>query len=151
MTRLAVGLLIAVLLLATAAGVLLRVRSGRVRTHGRAAGGRVLDPEVAASLGVGRDGVTLLQFSSAFCAPCRAARVVLARFAAENFGVHHVEVDAESHLGEVRALDVLRTPTTVLVGPGYEVLGRIGGVPRTDELFRAISPHIGTELPEPGS
>ncbi len=39
---------------------------------------------------------TLLQFSSAFCAPCRTTRVVLADVAAGQPGVVHVEVDAET-------------------------------------------------------
>jgi hypothetical protein len=42
--------------------------------------------------------VTLLQFSTAFCAPCRATRVYCADLARTIPGVRHVEVDAESHL-----------------------------------------------------
>src|SRR3954451_18065399 len=41
---------------------------------------------------------TLLQFSSAFCAPCRATRRTLADVAGLVPGVVHVEVDAEPHL-----------------------------------------------------
>ena len=47
---------------------------------------------------------TLLQFSSAFCAPCRATRRTLAEVAAMVPGVTHVEVDAEHHLDLVRRL-----------------------------------------------
>ena len=46
---------------------------------------------------------TLLQFSSAFCAPCRATRRMLADVAGMVPGVTHVEVDAEEHLDLVRA------------------------------------------------
>ncbi len=41
---------------------------------------------------------TLLQFSSAFCAPCRATRRTLSEVAAVVPGVEHLEVDAEHHL-----------------------------------------------------
>ena len=82
---------------------------------------------------------TLLQFSSAFCAPCRAARRVLADAAADLPGVVHVEVDAEHHLDLVRRLGVLRTPTTlVLDADGHEVV-RAGGVPRRDQVFSAVA------------
>ena len=45
---------------------------------------------------------TLLQFSSAFCAPCRATRRVLEDVAGIVPGVRHLEVDAEHHLELVR-------------------------------------------------
>ena len=70
---------------------------------------------------------TLLQFSSAFCAPCRATRRVLGHVAETTEGVRHVEVDAESSLELVRALGIVKTPTTlVLDGRGREVLRAVG-------------------------
>src|SRR5690242_9164785 len=53
----------------------------------------------AAGLG---ERATLLQFSSAFCAPCRATRRVLGDVAGIVPGVTHIEVDAEQHLDLVR-------------------------------------------------
>ena len=82
---------------------------------------------------------TLLQFSSAFCAPCRATRRVLADVAATVPGVAHVEVDAEHHLDLVRRVGVLRTPTTlVLDARGHEVT-RAAGAPRTDQVLAAVA------------
>ena len=73
---------------------------------------------------------TLLQFSSAFCAPCRATRRTLADVAAIVPGVVHVEIDAEQHLDLVRRLGILRTPTTLILdGRGHE-LTRATGAPR---------------------
>ena len=60
---------------------------------------------------------TLVQFSTAFCAPCRATRRILAEVAGMVDGVAHVEIDAESHLDLVRRLDIRRTPTVLVVGP----------------------------------
>lgn len=81
---------------------------------------------------------TLLQFSSAFCAPCRATRQVLAGVAAAVPGVVHVQVDAERHLELVRRLDVRSTPTTlVLDGAGCEVR-RAAGQPRTVDVLGAL-------------
>ncbi|GCD90642.1 thioredoxin family protein [Nocardioides sp. LS1] len=82
---------------------------------------------------------TLLQFSSAFCAPCRATRRTLSEVAAVVPGVKHVEVDAEHHLEVVRALGILRTPTTlVLDGRGVEV-SRAAGAPRKDQVLAALT------------
>ncbi|MCY7400064.1 MAG: thioredoxin family protein [Nocardioides sp.] len=82
---------------------------------------------------------TLLQFSSAFCAPCRATRRVLAGVAGVVPGVVHVEVDAEHHLELVRRLEVLRTPTTlVLDAAGHEV-ARAAGAPRKEQVLDALT------------
>jgi thiol-disulfide isomerase/thioredoxin len=82
---------------------------------------------------------TLLQVSSAFCAPCRATRRTLAEVADEVPGVTHVEIDAEHHLELVRALGVLRTPTTlVLDGDGRELV-RATGAPRRAQVLSALA------------
>ena len=81
---------------------------------------------------------TLLQFSSAFCAPCRATRRTLSEVAELVPGVEHLEVDAEHHLDLVRALGILRTPTTlVLDGAGREVT-RASGAPRKEQVLAAL-------------
>ena len=82
---------------------------------------------------------TFLQFSSAFCAPCRATRRILEDVVAETPGVAHVEVDAEHHLELVRRLGVLRTPTTlVLDSAGVEVT-RAAGAPTKAQVQAAIA------------
>jgi thiol-disulfide isomerase/thioredoxin len=81
---------------------------------------------------------TLLQFSSAFCAPCRATRVVLAAVAADEPGVRHLEVDAEQHLDVVRRLKVMRTPTTIVLDPAGRELGRAAGAPTREQVLRAL-------------
>jgi thiol-disulfide isomerase/thioredoxin len=86
---------------------------------------------------------TLLQFSSAFCAPCRATRRILGDVASASPGVVHVEVDAEHHLDVVRRLGILRTPTTlVLDDRGHEVT-RATGAPTKQQVLAALSadPH----------
>ncbi len=81
---------------------------------------------------------TLLQFSSAFCAPCRATRRILGDVASASPGVVHVEVDAEHHLDVVRRLGILRTPTTlVLDDRGHEVT-RATGAPTKQQVFSAL-------------
>jgi thiol-disulfide isomerase/thioredoxin len=81
---------------------------------------------------------TLVQFSTAFCAPCRATRRILAEVAGMIDGVTHVEIDAESHLDLVRRLDIRRTPTVLIVGPDGRIAKRASGQPRKPEVIAAI-------------
>lgn len=86
---------------------------------------------------------TLLQFSSAFCAPCRATRRVLGEVAEVVPGVVHVEVDAEHHLGLVRELGIQRTPTTlVLDAAGHEV-ARAAGAPTKQQVLAGLERAVG--------
>jgi len=81
---------------------------------------------------------TLVQFSSAFCAPCRATKRILGDIAGIVPGVVHVEIDAEHHLDVVRRLGIVRTPTTlVLDGSGQEI-SRASGAPRKEQVLSAL-------------
>jgi thiol-disulfide isomerase/thioredoxin len=83
---------------------------------------------------------TLLQFSSAFCAPCRATRRVLEDVARIVPGVRHVEVDAEHHLELVRRLGILRTPTTLVLDPHGREVSRASGAPTKQAVIASLAP-----------
>lgn len=82
---------------------------------------------------------TLLQFSSAFCAPCRATRRVLGEVTALVDGVAHVEIDAEHHLDATRAFGILRTPTTVVLDASGAEVTRATGAPTRDQVLTALA------------
>jgi thiol-disulfide isomerase/thioredoxin len=82
---------------------------------------------------------TLVQFSTAFCAPCRVTRRILADVAGTTEGVAHVDIDAESHLDLVRRLDIRRTPTVLVVGPDGRVARRASGQPRRADVIAALA------------
>lgn len=126
---------VAVLAAASAYGVLQRRRNGRVRVRGRDDGKRLGAAELGAELG---ERATLVQFSSAFCAPCRATRRVLGEVAAVVPGVSHVEIDAEDNLDLVRALDILKTPTVLVLDADGRVVRRATGQPRKADVIAAI-------------
>ena len=92
-------------------------------------------------VGLGEPGerATLLQFSSAFCAPCRTTRRVLSGVADVVPGVAHVEVDAEHHLDLVRRLGVLRTPTTLVLDASGREVARATGAPKQDEVLATLA------------
>ena len=81
---------------------------------------------------------TFVQFSSAFCAPCRTTRTLLADIAEREEGVVHLEIDAEQHLDLVRALDVRRTPTTLVLDADGLELTRAAGAPRRDQVLSVL-------------
>jgi len=126
---------VAVLAAASAYGVLQRRRNGRVRVRGRDDGKRLGAAELGEELG---ERATLVQFSSAFCAPCRATRRVLGEVAAVVPGVSHVEIDAEDNLDLVRALDILKTPTVLVLDADGRVVRRATGQPRKADVIAAI-------------
>ena len=101
----------------------------------------VLGPEdLGAELG---ERATLVQFSTAFCQPCRATRRVLADVSASVPGVAHVEVDAESQLELVRRLDVRRTPTVLVLDASGRVVRRASGQPRPADVIAALGVAVG--------
>ena len=122
---------------ATAFGVAWRRRNGRLAApRPAAAGGLQLGPaELGQPLG---PRATLLQFSSEFCAPCRATRQILADVASGAEGVRHVEVDAGERMDLVRLLDVRRTPTVFVLGPDGRVARRGSGLMKKADVLLAL-------------
>jgi thiol-disulfide isomerase/thioredoxin len=82
---------------------------------------------------------TLLQFSSAFCGPCRATRLLIEDVTADMADVAHVEVDAEANLELVRRLDIRSTPTTLFLDSAGHEVGRAVGAPKRDQVVKAIA------------
>ncbi|MHB8340453.1 MAG: thioredoxin family protein, partial [Mycobacteriales bacterium] len=144
-----------VLALTLALALAWRVRSGNLRAPEPAPDGAAPDadrlaPALLAELGVatGTD-VTLLQFSTAFCAPCRATRTLLADIAAGRPEVRHLEVDAESHLDLVRTLGIRRTPTVLVLDPTGRVVRRGSGQPRRADVLAAVAAASSPAAPFP--
>jgi thiol-disulfide isomerase/thioredoxin len=98
-------------------------------------GAAMTSEDIGAPLG---STATLVQFSTAFCAPCRATRRILAEVAGMTDGVAHVEIDAESRLDLVRSLDVRRTPTVLVLGPDGRIAKRASGQPRKADVIAAL-------------
>ncbi|MEV4231155.1 thioredoxin family protein [Streptomyces bobili] len=131
------GLMVCVVVLAVASayGVVHRRRSGRVRVRVRDDGQRLGAERLGGELG---ERATLVQFSSAFCAPCRATRRILGEVADLVPGVTHIEIDAEARLDLVRELAVLKTPTVLVLDADGHVVRRASGQPRKADVIAAL-------------
>lgn len=82
---------------------------------------------------------TLVQFSSAFCTPCRATRTLLESVVLDMSDVRHVDIDAEEHLDLVRKLDIRSTPTTLILNSQGVEVGRAVGAPKRDQVVAALA------------
>ncbi|MBA2945548.1 TlpA family protein disulfide reductase [Streptomyces himalayensis] len=126
---------VAVLVLASVFGLVRAPRNGRVRERPGDGAVRLSAAELGAELG---ERVTLVQFSTAFCSPCRATRRLLTEIVGTVPGAAHVEIDAEDRLELVRRLQILRTPTVLVLDPHGRVVGRASGQPRRADVIAAI-------------
>ncbi|HEV2890732.1 MAG TPA: thioredoxin family protein [Frankiaceae bacterium] len=131
-------LLLVTLAASAAFGVAWSRRDGRTREQADDA--PRLSADDLAALGVESLGerATLVQFTSAFCAPCRATRRILGEVESMVDGVTYVEVDAESHLDAVRRFNVLRTPTVLVLDRVARVVVRASGQPRKVDVLAAV-------------
>ena len=130
-------------------GLFMRRRDGKVRAVKQVvSGGRpaVTSDDLGADLG---DRATLVQFSTAFCQPCRATRRILHDVAEMVPGVRHVEIDAESRLDLVKRFDVLRTPTVLVVDRTGNVVKRASGLPRKADVIAALGIAVDEPSHEP--
>ncbi|NIQ59501.1 MAG: thioredoxin [Gammaproteobacteria bacterium] len=121
---------------ATAYGLWHRWAAGRARERPADRGIRLTAEDLGHELG---DRVTLVQFSTAFCQPCRANRQVLRHVAASTDGAVHVDIDAESNLDLVRRLGVTRTPVTFVLDAEGAVRRRASGALRLHEARTAAA------------
>lgn len=143
--------LAAALLVATILGLALRRRAGRFRPGSPDSGPRASRAGTAAlteaDLGspLGRQA-TLVQFSTAFCAPCRPTRQILAQVADMVDGVAHVEIDAAARLDLVRRLRINSAPTILVLDSGGAIVTRAVGLPRKADVIAAL----GSVVPGPG-
>ena len=114
-------------------GVLHRRYDGRLRRRPRGDDLRVLVP------GTPGERATLVQFSSAFCAPCRATRRILEDVSKLVPGVAHIDVDAEDNLPLVRRLGIVKTPTTLVLDAEGREVRRAVGQPSKHAVLKALS------------
>jgi len=126
---------LAVLAAASVYGVLHRRGDGRIKVRAKDGDERLTAVDLGGPLG---ERATLVQFSSAFCAPCRATRRVLDEVAGMVEGVSHVEIDAEAQLELVRRLHVLKTPTVLVLDADGTVVRRASGQPRRSDVIAAL-------------
>jgi thiol-disulfide isomerase/thioredoxin len=128
--------LLAVLAAASVFGIWFRRTRGEFRRKKTVDGPRLTSDEIGIALG---ERVTMVQFSSAFCSPCRATRVLLEQMVQTMPDVAYAHIDAESHLELVRQLNILSTPTTLFLNRDGTEVGRAMGTPKRSQVLTAVA------------
>jgi thiol-disulfide isomerase/thioredoxin len=124
---------VAVLALATVAYRWWQGRQGRVRTISRES---VLTP---AQLGSPRGAhATFVQFSTPMCSKCPGTARLLKGVAAEHRNVTHLEIDASERLDLARELNIMRTPTTLVLDGNGAIVARMDGAPTVAQATEAL-------------
>jgi thiol-disulfide isomerase/thioredoxin len=139
--------LVAALAAASGLGLIMRRRSSGIMKPVASPGPELLTED---DLGgpLGRQA-TLVQFSTAFCAPCRPTRQILAQVADMVDGVSHVEVDAAARLDLVRRLRISSTPTVLVLDQRGAIVKRASGLPRKADVIAALGTvvKVGSDSP----
>jgi len=120
---------------ATAYGLWYRKSRGKIQAKA-VSGNGLTAAVIGGDLG---SRATLVQFSSAFCTPCRATRTLLESVVTDLSDVRHVEIDAETNLELVRKLDIRSTPTTLILNSFGVEVGRAVGAPKRDQVLAALA------------
>ena len=123
-----------VLALASAYGFWYQRSRGAIRDKERS--GIITAQMIGAPLGT---RASLVQFSSAFCTPCRATRALLENVVENLSDVVHIDIDAEDHLELVRELNILSTPTTLILDSRGHEVGRAVGAPKREQVLNALA------------
>ncbi|WP_296192046.1 thioredoxin family protein [uncultured Microbacterium sp.] len=113
-----------VLAVATALGLVLRARRGRVTREERTDAPEITPDVIGTRLG---GTATLVQFSTEYCARCPGVRRALTSLAAGRPGVVHAEVDLTHRPDLTKQFDVRQTPTVLVVDPSGRVRARFHG------------------------
>lgn len=128
--ELRVAIVVGLLALATLAGVIWRVRTGRAK---QSSSNTVVD---LVELAVIKNGAlakkfgrkaTFVQFSSEFCSSCAQTSKLLQEVERSNPGVLHLEVDITNRLELAKKYSILQTPTTLVLDSRGRIKSRIGG------------------------
>jgi len=132
----AVIVIVALLVVATALGLVWKWTQGRVRRTDGSTLIRAADLPSGTRLA---RGATLVQFSTEVCAPCVPTRAILGQLASEHAGVTHVDLDITHRPDLASRFNILQTPTTLIVDRKGVVRARIGGAPRRDSLSTELT------------
>jgi thiol-disulfide isomerase/thioredoxin len=128
--------LVVVLALAIAFGVWYTRSRGEFRRKKTVNGPKLDALIIGVELG---SRVTMVQFSSAFCSPCRATKALLEDMVKTMPDVRYAHIDAESHLELVRKLDIRSTPTTLFLNASGVEVGRAMGTPKRSQVMAAVN------------
>jgi thiol-disulfide isomerase/thioredoxin len=131
------GLVLALIAVATAAGLIWKARTGTAK---KVNSGLVIDLNEIAAIKDGHpvtkfgERVTFLQFSSEFCSQCAQTARLFHDLEAHHNDILHIEVDITNRLDLANKFNILQTPTTLVLDKNGVVTSRIGGAAKPQTI-----------------
>lgn len=150
----ALGLMLALVAVATGAGLAWRARQGHLTvieesakdTPGASGTGTawVISPaDVSATEPFGSHA-TLLQFSTELCARCPGTHRMLDTIATSRDGVVHLDIDVTRRSDVANRFNILQTPTTLILDGAGRIRARVSGIPNREHLARHLDELMGS-------
>jgi thiol-disulfide isomerase/thioredoxin len=134
-------ILISLVALSTLLGLVWRARTGRIHriTSTGSTPGSTISIPGAPTFG---SRVTLLQFSTEVCAPCKVTKTLLSGLASELDGgageINYVDIDVTSRPDLANRFNLLQSPTVFILDGNAVLRARIGGTPKIIEVQAEI-------------
>ena len=126
---------ILVLTLASAFGFWWKQNQGRVRSA-KGPHNFITKNELGIDLGA---RVTIVQFSTAFCSPCKATATIIQNLVKDVNDVTYLQIQSEENLKLVEKFDIKSTPTVIFFNSQGMEVGRATGTPSNEHVLAAIA------------
>ena len=126
---------ILVLLVASAFGFWWKQNQGRMK-GAKGPHNFITKNEIGIDLG---ERVTIVQFSSSFCSPCKATAAIIGNLIKEMKDVAYVQIQSEQNLALIEKFDIKSTPTVIFFNSFGMEVGRATGTPTNDQVLAAIA------------
>ena len=127
-------LLFLVFFFSTIFGLWYRKKQGEIKTRDRKL--EISSNEIGEKLGT---RLTLLQFSSAFCSPCKATAAIITNLTKELSDVAYIQIKSEERLDLIEKFKIQSTPTVVLFDKSGLEVGRAVGTPTKEQVLASIA------------
>jgi thiol-disulfide isomerase/thioredoxin len=124
---------IALIALATVAGVVFKFFSGRGREISKSEQidlGKLKATKAGAVVKAFGKRATLLQFSTEYCSICPSVSRLLSQLEYRNGGLLHLEVDITDRLDLAAHFQISQTPTVFILDPEGRIKFRVSGAPK---------------------
>jgi thioredoxin 1 len=96
------------------------------------------------------DSPVVVDFSTAWCPPCRVMDPFIAGLAAERPDVRFTKLDVDANQRTATEYGVLSMPTLLVFRHGQEVLRLVGARPKR-RLVEELAPALGSRTEEPAT
>ena len=126
---------IGILALTTVFGLYWRSQQGKLKVPAQIHN-FISKDEIGIELG---SRVTIIQFCSAFCSPCKATAQIISTLVRDMDDVKFGQIKSEENLKLVEKFDIKSTPTVIFFNSLAMEVGRAVGIPTNQQVLASIA------------